>query len=357
MIRFKNAVLHWGIYSPTPQEALWSHVSVCVCVGEEWTAICWCLWLWTSLSSSDSYKAVGSTLLVWPRAWCPFVVGMHIVGSGRVVTWCVLTGVVCEMSFICGGVTVNVHCGDDDDDGMFVMWRWLRLVLRYGCPGGRISVLWGVFVQAPVCLVVTCVSCPSQGLAGGYLCVLSRSGFGQRLPVCLVTVRVWPEATCVSCRGQGLAGGYLLAFCGGTGSDVWHYRTHAEQHLVACEQVWVTDLKTRCGQQPIEHVWTTEQVWAARDQMWMTAYRTCVGCWTGVDCRLEHVLTTDWNRGRTTDYRTVVGYRLEEMLTADWNTFSLQTIEQTDVDWRLKQGEDYRLLGRCGLKQGDDYRL
>ena len=56
--------------------------------------------------------------------------------------------------------------------------------------------LWGVFVQAPVCLVVTCVSCPSQGLAGGYLCVLSRSGFGQRLPVCLVTVRVWPEATC-----------------------------------------------------------------------------------------------------------------------------------------------------------------
>ena len=52
-----------------------------------------------------------------------------------------------------------------------------------------------------------------------------------------------------------------------------------------------------------------------------------------------------------------MGYRLEEILTADWNTFSLQTIEQTDVDWRLKQGEDYRLLCRCGLKQGDDYRL
>ena len=47
--------------------------------------------------------------------------------------------------------------------------------------------LWGVFVQAPVCLVM---------------------------------VRVWPAAACVSCCGQGLAGGYLLAFCGGTGSDV-----------------------------------------------------------------------------------------------------------------------------------------
>ena len=60
--------------------------------------------------------------------------------------------------------------------------------------------------------------------------------------------------------------------------------------------------------------------------------------WTGVDCRREHILTTYWNRGRTTDYRADVGYRLEEMLTADRNTFSLQTIEQTDVDWRLKQG-------------------
>ena len=88
------------------------------------------------------------------------------------------------------------------------------------------------------------MSCHGQGLARGCLClvmvrvwpeaacVLSWSGFGQRLPVschgqglargclCLVMVRVWPAATCVSCCGQGLAGGYLLAFCGGTGSDV-----------------------------------------------------------------------------------------------------------------------------------------
>ena len=55
--------------------------------------------------------------------------GTHVVGSGRVVASCILTGVVCERSFICDGVTVNVHCGggdnddDDDDDGMFVMRR------------------------------------------------------------------------------------------------------------------------------------------------------------------------------------------------------------------------------------------
>ena len=55
--------------------------------------------------------------------------GTHVVGSGRVVASCALTGVVCERSFICDGVTVNVYCGgggdddDDDDDGMFVMRR------------------------------------------------------------------------------------------------------------------------------------------------------------------------------------------------------------------------------------------
>ena len=107
------------------------------------------------------------------------------------------------------------------------------------------------------------------------LCVLSWSGFGQRQSVCLVVVRVWLEATCWP---------FVVAL-DRMFETIEHMQNNIWLRVNGC------GLQTGCGQQPIGHVWTTEQVWTADENTFWLHTGTGGGLQT-----TEQTWATGWKR-------------------------------------------------------------